>query len=112
MTVSMSRAEAGALSARNLEYLDEHIQKQYLDTGRLTGALTAIYRKGHLAHWSVQGLADRENGTPVRDDTIFRIYSMSKPITSVALMQLYERCLVQLDEPVERYIPNQSLIHI
>src|SRR6266853_810893 len=103
MTVSMSRAEAGALSARNLEYLDEHLQK-YIDAGKLTGALTAIYRNGHLAHWSTQGLADRERGIPVRDDTIFRIYSMTKPIVSVALMQLYERGLMQLDDPVHRYI--------
>jgi CubicO group peptidase (beta-lactamase class C family) len=112
MTVSMSRAEAGALSARNLEYLDEHLQKRYIDAGKLTGALTAIYRKGHLAHWSVQGLADRENGTPLRDDTIFRIYSMTKPIVSVALMQLYERGLMQIDDPVERYIPSWKNLRV
>src|SRR5438874_10970009 len=104
MTVSLSRAEAGALSGKNLEYLDEHLQR-YIDAGKLAGTLTAIYRKGHLAHWSVQGLADRERGTPLRDDTIFRIYSMTKPIVSVALMQLYERGLMQIDDPVERYIP-------
>src|SRR4051794_31804911 len=112
MVVSLSRAEAGAVSARNLEYLDQHIQKQYIDAGKLTGALTAIYRKGHLAHWSVQGLADREHGTPLRDDTIFRIYSMTKPIASVALMQLYERGLVQLDDPVERYIPSWKNLRV
>src|SRR4051794_39337636 len=112
MVVSLSRAEAGAVSARNLEYLDQHIQKQYIDAGKLTGALTAIYRKGHLAHWSVQGLADREHGTPLRDDTIFRIYSMTKPIASVALMQLYERGLMQIDDPVEKYIPSWKNLRV
>jgi CubicO group peptidase (beta-lactamase class C family) len=111
MTVSLSRAEAGALSGKNLEYLDEHL-KRYIDAGKLAGTLVAIHRKGHLAHWSVQGQADRERGIPVRDDTIFRIYSMTKPISSVALMQQYERGLMQLDDPVERYIPSWKNLRV
>src|SRR6266496_5781097 len=59
-----------------------------------------------------QGLADREHGTPMRDDTIFRIYSMTKPIVSVALMQLYERGLMQIDDPVERYIPSWKNLRV
>ncbi len=111
MTVSLSRAEAGALSARNLAYLDDHLQR-YIDAGKLAGTIAAIYRNGHLAHWSVQGQADRENGVPMRDDTIFRIYSMTKPIASVALMQLYERGLMQIDDPVERYIPSWKNLQV
>jgi CubicO group peptidase (beta-lactamase class C family) len=104
MTASLTRAEAGAVSAPSLDYLDEHLQR-YISSGRLAGTLTAIWRRGQLVHWRTQGLADRERDTPVRDDTIFRIYSMTKPIVSVALMQLYQRGLVQLDDPVHRYIP-------
>ena len=104
MTAVMTRAEAGALRARNLDYLDEHLGK-YISSGKLAGTIVAIYRKGELAHWSVQGQRDRERGKPMQDDTIFRIYSMTKPIASVALMQLYEQGLVQLDDPAERYIP-------
>src|SRR5215210_6988595 len=111
MTASMTRAEAGAVSPRNLAYLNEHLQR-YIDSGKLPGALTAVYRRGQLAHWSVQGLMDCEAGKPLRDDTIFRIYSMTKPIVSVALMQLYERGLVQLDDPVHRYIPAWANLRV
>src|SRR5438094_8177111 len=105
MSASSSRLSTGTVSPQNLAYLDEHIQR-YISSGRLAGALTVIYHKDHVAYWSAQGLSDRERGKPVTDDTIFRIYSMTKPIASVALMQLYERGLVQLDEPVHRYIPS------
>jgi CubicO group peptidase (beta-lactamase class C family) len=104
MTASLSRPGARTISPRNLAYLDEHIQR-YISSGRPAGALTVVYHKGQIAHWSARGLRDRERGKPITDDTIFRIYSMTKPIASVALMQLYERGLVQLDDPVHRYIP-------
>ena len=68
--------------------------------------LTGIFRKGELVHASPIGLRDVENKKPVQRDTIFRIYSMSKPITSVALMTLYEKGLFQLDDPVSEYIPQ------
>ncbi|MHB8574973.1 MAG: serine hydrolase domain-containing protein, partial [Dehalococcoidia bacterium] len=111
MTATTARGEAAGVSARNLDYLDQHLQK-YIDDGRLAGAISAVYRKGELAHFSTLGKADRERGTPMHDDTIFRIYSMSKPITSVALMQLFERGLVQLDDPVERYIPSWAKLRV
>lgn len=104
MTATIGRSEAAGVSARNLDYLDQHLQR-YIDDGRLSGAISAVYRKGELAHFSPLGLADRERNQPMREDTVFRIYSMSKPITSVALMQLFERGQVQIDDPVERYIP-------
>ena len=71
-----------------------------------------IYRHGEIAHWSTQGLRDRERSKPMTDDTIFRIYSMTKPIASLALMQLYERGLVQLDDPVHRYIPSWEKLRV
>ena len=63
-------------------------------------------RKGHLAYFKSLGQMDRERAKPMADDAIFRIYSMTKPITSVALMTLYERGYFQLNDPVHRFIPE------
>jgi CubicO group peptidase (beta-lactamase class C family) len=93
------------VSARNLGYLDQHLG-QYISDGKLTGTLVVVYRQGEIAHWNVQGLRDRERNKPMEDDTIFRIYSMTKPIASIALMQLYERGLLQLDDPAHTFIPS------
>src|SRR6266851_2663709 len=111
MTTSLSRLSTGTVSPQNLAYLDENMQR-HISSGRPAGALTVVYHKGQVAHWSAQGLRDRERGRPITDDTIFRIYSMTKPITSVALMQLFERGLVQLDDPVHRYIPAWEKLRV
>lgn len=111
MTAAVTRPGTGTVSAQNLAYLDEHVQR-YLSAGKLTGALTVVHHQGELAHWSAQGLRDRERGTPVTDDTIWRVYSMTKPVVSVALMQMYERGLVQLDDPVHRFIPSWEQLRV
>ena len=77
-----------------------------METGKLAGTLTLVARRGEVIHTGVTGLMDRERNKPMREDTIFRIYSMTKPITSVAFMMLVEEGLVALDEPVHRYIPE------
>jgi CubicO group peptidase (beta-lactamase class C family) len=102
----MSKASAAGLSPARLETLDRHIQSHYIDTGRIPGALTLIARRGEVAHFSTLGMADVERKKPVREDTIFRLYSMTKPLTSVAFMMLVEQGLVALDEPVHRVIPQ------
>ena len=102
----MTKIKTSGMSKQRLLRIDDHINRNYLDTEKLTGALTAIYRKGRLAHYSALGLMDREQNKPVLWDSIYRIYSMTKPITSVALMMLYERGLFQLDDPVAEYIPE------
>ena len=94
------------MSSRRLSLIDDHIERNYIDTGKFTGSLVGIYRKGRLAHYSTMGLMDRERKKPVEWDTIFRIFSMTKPVTSVALMMLFEKGLIQLDDPVYRYIPS------
>jgi CubicO group peptidase (beta-lactamase class C family) len=78
----------------------------YVDDGRLPGWLVAVSRHGRLAYLSTYGLRDTEAGTPVVDDTLFRIYSMTKPITSVAAMMLYEEGALELKDPVSRFIPS------
>jgi len=76
------------------------------DAGALPGALTLIWRRGAIAHQSLVGLTDIARGTPMRADAIFRIYSMTKPITLVALLMLMEQGRIALDDEVAKYIPG------
>jgi CubicO group peptidase (beta-lactamase class C family) len=102
----MSRGPEGVgLSSERLKRIDRFIEREYIATGRLHGVQTLIARRGQVAHFSSLGRMDAERGRPMTADTIFRIYSMSKPITSVAFMMLVEEGLVALDDPVSRYIP-------
>jgi CubicO group peptidase (beta-lactamase class C family) len=102
----MARPEDVGLSAERLARIDAHLKSRYLDPGKIAGALTLVFRRGEIAYLSPAGLMDRERGKPTTPDTIFRIYSMSKPITSVALMMLYEHGHFQLDDPVYKWIPE------
>lgn len=89
------------------EKLDEirTVLQGYVDKGNLPGFLTVIAKNGKIVHFEPIGLRDVENEKPVEPDTIFRIYSMSKPITSVAVMILFDDGKLKLDDPVEKYIP-------
>ncbi|HVV20454.1 MAG TPA: serine hydrolase domain-containing protein [Pseudonocardiaceae bacterium] len=78
----------------------------YVDERRYAGTVTLVARHDKVVHLDVYGAADRERGVPIRPDTIFRIYSMTKPIASVALMTLYEEGRFQLDDPVAAYLPE------
>jgi CubicO group peptidase (beta-lactamase class C family) len=94
------------MSQAALERLEDHLKRSYVEAGRFPGTQLLIYRRGKVVHSTVQGFADVERKVPVKDDTIFRIYSMTKPITSVAFMMLVEEGRVALDEPVHKYIPE------
>jgi CubicO group peptidase (beta-lactamase class C family) len=94
------------LSASRLARLDEVMKRRYVDSARLPGILTMVYRRGVLAHTGMSGHMDLERGKPMREDAIFRIYSMSKPITAVALMMLAEEGLIGLDDDVATHIPS------
>lgn len=96
----------GGLNAGQLARIEQHLASRYIDQGKLAGTLTAVWRRGELAYLKPQGQRDLASGAPMTEDTIFRIYSMSKPITSVALMMLYERGVFQLGDPVHRWIPE------
>ncbi|MGE0599318.1 MAG: serine hydrolase domain-containing protein [Dehalococcoidia bacterium] len=104
-------AEELGLDPTRLGYLDSHL-RSYVDEGKLAGTLMLVARHGEIGHFQANGLADRERNVPMKQDTIFRIYSMSKPITAVALMQLFERGLVQIDDPVEKYIPEWAGLQV
>jgi CubicO group peptidase (beta-lactamase class C family) len=94
------------LSTARLERITEHLERNYIEPGKIAGCQVAVARHGHLAYFRSLGQMDRERGVAMSDDAIFRIYSMSKPITSVALMTLYERGHFQLNDPVSRFFPS------
>jgi len=98
-------ADVGLDSSR-LDRIDQHLSRRYIDPGKLAGCLTLVARHGRIAYLSALGHRDREREIPMTEDTIFRIYSMTKPITSVALMTFYEEGHFQLDDPVHKFIPE------
>ncbi|MBX3707786.1 MAG: beta-lactamase family protein [Pseudomonadales bacterium] len=104
MSMDTTPKRAG-FAKKRLERITEHLERNYIGPGKIPGCQVAVARHGHLGYFRSLGVMDRERARAVRDDTIFRIYSMTKPITSVALMQLYERGLFQLNDPVARFIP-------
>src|SRR5579862_3219750 len=88
--------DAAGLDAERLARIDDHLQARYVEPHKIAGCQVAVMRHGHLAHFRSLGLRDRERGHAVEDDTIWRLYSMTKPITGTALLSLYERGLFQL----------------
>jgi CubicO group peptidase (beta-lactamase class C family) len=100
------RPETVGLCGDRLARIDSHLTRRYIEPKKIVGSLTLVARKGEVAYLSALGQMDIERNKPMTEDTIFRIYSMSKPITSVALMMLYEHGHFQLDDPVYKYIPE------
>src|SRR6202161_1808588 len=104
--------DAAGMNEVRLALITEHFSSVYVGPGKTAGCQIAVVRGGHVAYQRSLGLMDREAQTPMADDAIFRIYSMTKPIASVALMQLYERGLFQLLDPVHRYIPEWRTLQV
>ncbi len=100
------KPESLGMSSQRLARIDRFLAERYVDPGRLPCALLQVTREGRLVHQSVLGQASLETGAALAEDTIVRIYSMTKPITSVAFMMLVEEGLVALDDPVHRFIPS------
>jgi CubicO group peptidase (beta-lactamase class C family) len=94
------------LDAGRLERITEHLERNYIGPQKIAGAQVTVARHGHIAYFKSFGSMDLERNKPTRDDTIYRIYSMTKPITSVALMTLYEQGYFQLNDPVSRVVPS------
>src|SRR5215467_13496940 len=110
LTPEIEPAEVG-LDAGRLARIDKHFGK-YVDDGRLPGWLLTVSRHGKLAYVASYGQRDVEAGLPVETDTIWRIYSMTKPITSVAAMILYEEAAFELTDPVSKFIPSFADLRI
>ncbi|TDJ31711.1 MAG: class A beta-lactamase-related serine hydrolase [Gammaproteobacteria bacterium] len=108
----MTDAPAAGMSVSRLSRISDHLNERFIEPGKIAGALPIVYRKGQLAYCEPLGNMDLERGKVMAEDTIFRIYSMSKPITSVALMMLYEHGAFQLNDPVSRFIPEWNDIQV
>ncbi len=102
--MDQATCESVGLSAERLGRIDGWMQR-WVDSGRLAGLSVLVSRRGRIAYERCYGLADRERGTKMDTDTIVRIYSMTKPLTSVALMMLYEEGRFQLDDPIHAVLP-------
>jgi len=104
--LTLASPESAGMSKAAFDHIEDHLKRRYIDAGRFPGTQLMVYRRGKLVHSAVQGFADLERKAAMKDDTIFRIYSMTKPITSIAFMMLVEEGRIALDEPVHKYIPE------
>lgn len=98
-----AKPESVGLSSERLERITKTVQKD-IDDKRIAGAVTIVLRHGQVAYFKAQGMQDREAGKPMRNDSIFRICSMSKALTSTAVMILYEEGHFLLEDPVSKYL--------
>ena len=100
-----ARPESVGMSSERLARI-KPIMAAYVEEGKLAGVTTMIARKGKLVHHETVGKLNLNTGEALKDDSLFRLYSMTKPIVSVGLMLLYEQGKFQLDEPIAKYIPS------
>jgi CubicO group peptidase (beta-lactamase class C family) len=106
LQVEVDAAEAG-LDPDRLARIGTHFEA-YVDDGRLPGWLIVVARRGRVAHLASYGWRDREKSLPVEHDTVWRLASMTKPVTSVAAMMLYEEGAFELKDPISRWLPSFS----
>jgi CubicO group peptidase (beta-lactamase class C family) len=99
------RPEDVGLSSERLQRINDLVQR-YIESNQISGAVTVVSRKGKIAHFEAQGLMDLESRTPMRKDAVFRIASMTKPVTGVAILMLMEEGQLRLNDPVSRFIPE------
>jgi CubicO group peptidase (beta-lactamase class C family) len=99
-----AKPESVGMSSERLARIRPFMQR-YVDDGKLAGIVTVVARKGRIVHFETVGKLNLETGEQLRDDSLFRIYSMSKPIVTTAAMILYEEGKFQLNDPVENYLP-------
>ena len=104
--------ESLGLDPTVLENIRKYLNDTYVEDGKYVGTMTLVSRKGEVAYLDSIGFMDRENARPMQEDSIFRIYSMSKAITSIAIMQLFEKSKFRLDDPVHWYIPSWKNLRV
>lgn len=97
--------ESVGMSSERLTRINA-VMERYIDAGAITGSVTAVARHGETVHFAAQGTMDRENGIAMRDDAIFRMASMSKPLTGVAILMMLEEGKLRLEDPVSKFIPE------
>ena len=104
--VKVVNPETVGLDSNILKNIRTYLDETYVKDGKYVGTLTLVARKGEIAYLDSLGYMDRENERPMQEDAIFRIYSMTKSVTSIAIMQLLEKSKFRLDDPVHWYIPQ------
>ena len=109
--IPQTQPERVGLDAERLERISEYMNQAVAD-GTMVGGMAMIARNGRLAYSETWGMADREAEKPMTEDALFRIYSMTKPITAVALMMLYEEGRFFLNDPVAKYIPELANLQV
>lgn len=110
--IPTSQAKRVGFSAERLDRVTELTQR-YVDEGRIAGAITMVSRHGKLVHYEAVGNRGIDKDTtPLQKDDLFRIYSMTKPITAVALMQLYEQGKFQLSDPISKFVPELTELSV
>ena len=103
--------ESVGVSTERLKRLETGLQR-FVDEGRLAGVTTLLARRGKVVHVTTFGKKDVRSPNPITRDSIFRIYSMTKPVTATAMMMLFEEGKWQLDDPVSRYIPEFAKLQV
>ena len=106
----MPSPESLGFSSARLNNIERCVQRRYIDTGKLPCAQVLIARRGELVYQTVLGKMDVERNRPAQEDTLYRIYSMTKPVTSLALLMLYEEGRVRLHDPDASSKPNQDVV--
>ncbi len=106
-----ARPEDVGLSAEGLARVDGALQK-FIDDGELAGAVTLVARRGRVVHTNAMGRKDLATGEPLSFDTLFRIYSMTKPVTGVAMMILHDQGLWRPDDPIARHLPEFERVKV
>jgi CubicO group peptidase (beta-lactamase class C family) len=104
-SVPAGKPEEVGMSSERLQRIHEAMQR-HIDAREVSGAVTLVSRRGRIAHFEAHGLMDLESKKPMAKDAIFRLASMSKPVTSVAVLMLIEEGKIRLGDPVSRYIPE------
>lgn len=110
--ITVVSAETVGFSSNGLERINQLVRK-LIDKNDIPGAVTLVMRRGQVVHYGVQGFMDIESKKPLQKDSLFRMYSMTKPITATAIIMLYEEGKLMLNDPVSKYIPsfaNQTVI--
>jgi CubicO group peptidase (beta-lactamase class C family) len=105
-------AKVAGFDVDRLQRIDEHLRSRYLDPGKIVACQVLVARGGRVAHRSTLGSMDMQNAVPLADQAIWRWYSMTKPVTGVALLSLVERAMVKLTDPVDRFLPEWTDVKV
>jgi CubicO group peptidase (beta-lactamase class C family) len=110
-SVPAAKPEDVGMSSERLKRIGEAVQR-HITAGNVAGAVTLVARRGKIAHFEAQGVMDVDTKKPMAKDNLFRLASMSKPITGVAIMMLVEEGKVRLNDPVSRFIPEFAAMKV